>query len=211
MSDYYNPGSSPSTGSFGSSAVMRAEFTAISAGISDKLPPLTGAANKVVVVNASATALTTTTLDKTAIGLGNVDNTSDVNKPVSTAQAAADAAVLSAAAVAAASAAILNPTITEQTLTDAATTNWNMNNGYVANWSIGATGRSLNITNQKVGVTYELHLTLATPSTMTPTYPANWKFQYDIAPDLTTSSNSLLTLKWMPSLSKFWVMVGTGF
>lgn len=29
-----------------------------------------------------------TTLDKTAVGLGNVDNTSDVNKPVSTAQAA---------------------------------------------------------------------------------------------------------------------------
>lgn len=34
---------------------------------------------------------------KSQIGLGNVDNTSDVNKPVSTAQAAADAAVLSAA------------------------------------------------------------------------------------------------------------------
>lgn len=35
------------------------------------------------------------TLDKTAVGLGNVDNTSDVNKPVSTAQAAADSAVQS--------------------------------------------------------------------------------------------------------------------
>lgn len=33
------------------------------------------------------------TLDKAAVGLGNVDNTSDVNKPVSTAQAAADAAI----------------------------------------------------------------------------------------------------------------------
>ena len=33
-------------------------------------------------------------VDKTSIGLGNVDNTSDVNKPVSTAQAAADASVL---------------------------------------------------------------------------------------------------------------------
>lgn len=33
------------------------------------------------------------TLDKAAVGLGNVDNTSDVNKPVSTAQALADAAV----------------------------------------------------------------------------------------------------------------------
>ncbi len=37
------------------------------------------------------------TLNKTAVGLANVDNTSDVNKPVSTAQAAADAVVLSSA------------------------------------------------------------------------------------------------------------------
>jgi hypothetical protein len=35
---------------------------------------------------------------KNALGLGNVDNTADINKPVSTAQAAADAAVKSAAA-----------------------------------------------------------------------------------------------------------------
>ncbi|MGZ3931021.1 MAG: hypothetical protein ACXVP0_06535 [Bacteroidia bacterium] len=34
---------------------------------------------------------------QTQVGLGNVDNTSDINKPVSTAQAAADAAVLSTA------------------------------------------------------------------------------------------------------------------
>lgn len=36
-------------------------------------------------------------LTKSVVGLGNVDNTSDVNKPVSTAQAAADAAVLASA------------------------------------------------------------------------------------------------------------------
>lgn len=36
------------------------------------------------------------TLDKTAVGLGNVDNTSDANKPVSTAQAAANAVVIGA-------------------------------------------------------------------------------------------------------------------
>lgn len=40
----------------------------------------------------------TVTLAKADVGLGNVDNTSDVNKPVSTAQASADAAVASAAA-----------------------------------------------------------------------------------------------------------------
>jgi hypothetical protein len=38
-------------------------------------------------------------ITKSMVGLGNVDNTSDANKPVSTAQAAADAAVASAAAV----------------------------------------------------------------------------------------------------------------
>ena len=38
------------------------------------------------------------TLTKTDVGLGNIDNTSDANKPVSTAQAAADTAVLNAAA-----------------------------------------------------------------------------------------------------------------
>lgn len=37
------------------------------------------------------------TLDKNAVGLGNVDNTSDVNKPVSTAQATADTAATNAA------------------------------------------------------------------------------------------------------------------
>ena len=37
------------------------------------------------------------TLDKSAVGLGNVDNTSDINKPVSTAQALADTAVQTAA------------------------------------------------------------------------------------------------------------------
>lgn len=57
--DYFNASGSPSTSSSGSSAVMRAQFTAIAAGF-DKLPALTGAASRVVHVNAGATALTTT-------------------------------------------------------------------------------------------------------------------------------------------------------
>ena len=73
MSDYYNSGSAPSTGSFGSSAAIRAEFSAISSGISDKLPPLTGVANNVVVINPSSTGMTTMPL---------------ADMPVSTAQAA---------------------------------------------------------------------------------------------------------------------------
>jgi hypothetical protein len=44
-----------------------------------------------------ATLKTDLVLVKGDVGLGNVDNTSDVNKPVSTAQAAADAVVLSSA------------------------------------------------------------------------------------------------------------------
>lgn len=52
--DYYNHGSVPATGSSLSSATMRAEFDAIATGM-DKLPPLTGNNNEVVVVNAGAT------------------------------------------------------------------------------------------------------------------------------------------------------------
>ena len=43
-------------------------------------------------------------VSKGDVGLSNVDNTSDTNKPVSTAQATADSAVASAAAAAAAAA-----------------------------------------------------------------------------------------------------------
>lgn len=56
---YYDHGSFPATGSTGASASMRAEFDAVEAGF-DKLPTLSGYANKAVVVNGSGTALTTT-------------------------------------------------------------------------------------------------------------------------------------------------------
>ena len=51
----------------------------------------------------SSFPITTKLAAKADVGLGNVDNTSDANKPVSTAQAAADAAVTAAAALALAS------------------------------------------------------------------------------------------------------------
>jgi hypothetical protein len=112
MSDYYDHGSTPSQGSPGSSATLRAEFDAIASGISNKLAPLTGNGGKIVAINATATAqealsstgtgsvvravspvLTTPTgIVKADVGLANVDNTSDINKPVSTAQIAAFAA-----------------------------------------------------------------------------------------------------------------------
>lgn len=57
--DYYNSGAYPPKGSFGSSAAMRAELGLIGAGF-DKLPTLTGNANKILQVNGSGTGITTT-------------------------------------------------------------------------------------------------------------------------------------------------------
>jgi hypothetical protein len=54
--DYYNATGAPATGSPGASSVMRSEFASIVAAF-DRLPTLTGNANKLVVVNGSATAL----------------------------------------------------------------------------------------------------------------------------------------------------------
>lgn len=73
--EFYDHGAVPATGSSLSSATMRAEFDAIEAGF-DRLPTLTGQANKLVKVNAGATALETTdapdinggTIDGAAIG-----------------------------------------------------------------------------------------------------------------------------------------------
>jgi len=58
--DYYTHGSFPASGSPATSASMRAELDLISTGFS-KLPSLSGNANKPVIVNGSANALTVTT------------------------------------------------------------------------------------------------------------------------------------------------------
>ena len=55
--EYYTPSGSPTTNSDGSSAVMRAEFASIQAGL-DKLPVLAANGDKAVFVNAGGTALT---------------------------------------------------------------------------------------------------------------------------------------------------------
>lgn len=57
MNPFYNPTGYPVTGSAGTSAPARSEFSSIAAGF-DKMPALT--ANTAVVVNASGTALTNT-------------------------------------------------------------------------------------------------------------------------------------------------------
>lgn len=107
---------------------------------------------------------------------------------------------------------ITNPQNTEQTLTDAASTTWNMDLGHIANWTITATGRALAAPiNYKVGGQYQLLVGLTNPATMTPTWPANFQFPYNVAPDMTTSSWTLLTLTWSTVHSKFLVSYGPGF
>ena len=56
MNPYYNGGAFPATGAPATSASMRAELASISTGF-DKLPTLSGNANKLVTVNSSGTAL----------------------------------------------------------------------------------------------------------------------------------------------------------
>jgi len=76
---YYTHTSYPSNGASGSSAAMRAELDTIEDGFD--------------AVEAAVDGIT-----KTSLGLGNVDNTSDANKPVSTAtQAALDLKVTASA------------------------------------------------------------------------------------------------------------------
>jgi hypothetical protein len=153
---------------------------------------------------AIANAVAGISVTKSAVGLGNADNTSDADKPVSTAQA-------TAISNAVANINLSNPTVTAQILVDAATTNWNMNLGHVARWSIGATNRNLNITNQKDGVAYVLRVTLGTPATMTPNWPANWRWQFGTVPDFTASAKFMVTLQWIPEDNVFWAFAGPGF
>lgn len=106
---------------------------------------------------------------------------------------------------------ILNPAGFIVTLTDAPTTNWNMDLGQVAIWNITAAGRILGApTSYKSGVIYTLFIQLANPTTMNPNWPANFKFQYDIAPDLSTSTITILSLIWSPLHSKFCVFPAPG-
>jgi len=65
--------------------------------ITDLITTVSGKVDNTTTVNGHALS-SNVTVTKGDVGLGNCDNTSDANKPVSTAQAAADAAVASAAA-----------------------------------------------------------------------------------------------------------------
>lgn len=60
--DYYNHGSAPANNALGSSSEMRAEFDSINTAC-NKLAPLTGNANKLLLVNSGGTAQTTKAAD----------------------------------------------------------------------------------------------------------------------------------------------------
>lgn len=80
---YYDHTSYPSNGASGSAAAMRVELDTIEAGFDAVEAAIAGAVSSVT---------------KTTVGLGNVDNTSDANKPVSTAtQTALDLKVTASA------------------------------------------------------------------------------------------------------------------
>jgi len=80
--NFYTHGSFPSTGSQATSASMRSELDLITAGF-DKMPTLTANANKFVVINSGATALTATSTLPTATVTDTgftVQNTTDNTK-----------------------------------------------------------------------------------------------------------------------------------
>jgi hypothetical protein len=57
MTDYFDPSGAPATSSQGSSATIRAEFTSIQTGLSNKLPPLTGNGDEIVKINTAGSAI----------------------------------------------------------------------------------------------------------------------------------------------------------
>lgn len=69
--EFFTPSGAPATGSSGTSAPIRSEFSAISTAF-DKLPTLTGNAGKFVKVNASGTGLEAS--DSGSIAGGSIDN-----------------------------------------------------------------------------------------------------------------------------------------
>ena len=87
--DFYQHSGHPGTRAPRSSALLRAEFAAIEDGF-DKLPDV-GTANLFTVTDGSAMVGKTAAQAKVILGLGNVNNTSDASKPISTlTQAALD-------------------------------------------------------------------------------------------------------------------------
>lgn len=79
-----------------------------------------------------------------------------------------------------------------QTLTDAATTTFNVANGNSAVWTIGTTGRTLNMTNFVSGITYVLKIIQgAGGSKLVSAWPANTKWHNGTPPTLSTAAGAV--------------------
>jgi hypothetical protein len=107
---------------------------------------------------------------------------------------------------------LTNPAGTTITLTDGVNVSWDMNLGQLAYWSITGTGRTLLApTNFKHGVIYTLMVFCANPVTQSPNLPSGtFKLQYDVAPDFTTSTCTILSIIWSPIHNKFIVIPAPG-
>lgn len=85
---------------------------------------------------------------------------------------------------------VFNPTV--QTLTDGATITWNVTNGGNAKVILGATGRTLSITNPVAGYTYTIEVVQdATGSRTITTWPSGTTWVSGTPPTLSTAANSV--------------------
>jgi hypothetical protein len=152
----------------------------------------------------------TNTGDQTAssLGLGNVNNTSDANKPVSTAQAAADTAVQNAAASDATSKANARgdvfttsvQTLTNKTFTGFTETVYSLSgttpalsvaNGTVQTWTLSANSNP----TDSLATGQSLTLLIDDGATYTVTWPTvTWKTNAGEAPTLNTESYTVVVL-----------------
>lgn len=134
------------------------------------------------------------TLDKSAVGLGNVDNTSDTNKPVSTAQQTA----LDLKAD------LESPTFTGNisvsiptTLTPTGTTeiiDWDNGNGQILSLASATGTVVLTLSNPKAGATYFLKVIQHASTPRDITFPATVKFPGGTAPTISTGASAIDTI-----------------
>jgi len=125
---------------------------------------------------------------KSQVGLSNVDNTSDINKPIS----AATQTALN-----------LKQDIIVQTLTDASSISWNMQNGNVGVVTLAHIDRTLaNPTNIVAGGRYTLIVKQdATGSRTITTWGAYFKFPATIKPTLTATANAVDIIEFVAESS----------
>lgn len=148
------------------------------------------------------------TITKADVGLSNVDNTSDMNKPVSTAQSAALALKASLASV--------NVYTAQQNfqtvgLTDGASIAWNLNTAQVASVTLGGNRTLANPTNLVNGGTYILRVTQDGTGTRTLAYGSAYKWAGGVAPVLSIVAGSVDILTFISDGTNMYGTIQKGF